>query len=189
MKLIHLSFFIALSAFMVACGPAQVKDDTGTDGQAATATQDGQQDGATASGMQDGTTGQGTALGMEDNVSYEKGAINDPNSVLSKKIIYFAYDSDQISEEDAELLKHHGKYLANNPDVKVTIEGHADERGSREYNIALGNRRAQAARRLILFQGVNTDQIEVVSYGEEKPVALGHDEQAWSLNRRVELVY
>jgi len=71
----------------------------------------------------------------------------------------------------------------------VRIEGHADERGSREYNVALANRRAQSVRRLVLFQGAAAEQVDVVSYGEEKPVALGHDEESWRLNRRVELVY
>jgi len=73
--------------------------------------------------------------------------------------------------------------------MHVRLEGHADERGSREYNVALANRRAQSVRRLVLFQGASADQIEVISYGEEKPVALAHDEESWRLNRRVELVY
>ena len=73
--------------------------------------------------------------------------------------------------------------------MSVRLEGHADERGSREYNVALANRRALSVRRLVLFQGVNADQVSVISYGEEKPVALGHDDEAWRLNRRVELVY
>ncbi|MDH5764648.1 MAG: OmpA family protein, partial [Gammaproteobacteria bacterium] len=76
-----------------------------------------------------------------------------------------------------------------NGDVHLRLEGHADERGTREYNIALGNRRAQAVRRLILLQGASASQITVISYGEEKPVALNHDEEAWRLNRRVELIY
>ena len=120
---------------------------------------------------------------------YEKEAIYDAGNVLAEKVIYFDYDSDQISADYQELIAHHGKYLAANSDMKVRMEGHADERGSREYNVALANRRAQSVRRLLLFQGVNADQVEVISYGEEKPVALEHDEESWRLNRRVELVY
>jgi len=79
--------------------------------------------------------------------------------------------------------------LAANPTVKVSVEGHTDERGAREYNIGLGDRRAQSVRRMLEFQGVSPDQITTVSYGEEKPSVEGHDESAWSMNRRVELVY
>jgi peptidoglycan-associated lipoprotein len=104
-------------------------------------------------------------------------------------VIYFDFDSDQISKDYMDLIAHHGKFLANNPDMKLRIEGHADERGTREYNVALGNRRAQSVRRLISFQGTSSSQVTVISYGEEKPVALSHDEEAWRLNRRTELVY
>jgi len=124
-----------------------------------------------------------------DVVSYDRSAINDSDSVLAAKIIYFKYDSDEINGESQELIAHHGKYLASNPDMMLNLEGHADERGSPEYNIALANRRALSVRRLILFQGGNADQIKVISYGEEKPVSLGHDEESWGMNRRVELVY
>ncbi len=131
---------------------------------------------------------QGMSLNS-DAISYDKSAINDANSVLSEKIIYFKLDSDEVNGESQELIAHHGKYLASNPDMQIRLEGHADERGSPEYNIALASRRAKAVRRLVLFQGANDDQVTVISYGEEKPVALGHDEESWSMNRRVELVY
>jgi peptidoglycan-associated lipoprotein len=87
------------------------------------------------------------------------------------------------------MLEEHGNFIAANGEVEVRLEGHTDERGSREYNIALGDRRAQSVRRVLLFQGASTDQIDTVSYGEEKPAVEGHDEAAWSKNRRVELVY
>ena len=114
---------------------------------------------------------------------------NDSGSVLAERFIYFDFDSDRISQDYQDLLSHHGKYLAANSDVSVRLEGHADERGTREYNVALGNRRAQAVRRLILLQGAAASQISVISYGEEKPVALSHDDEAWRLNRRAELIY
>lgn len=185
MQLTKLILALSLTALLVACGPGNIKEDTGqTDEQ-----QSGQQEeGAEVGGLKGANGAEGTAL-SEATVSYEKGAINDPNNVLAEKVIYFEFDSDQISPDYQELIAHHGKYLAANPDMSVRLEGHADERGSREYNVALGNRRAQAVRRLILFQGVNANQVSVISYGEEKPVALGHDDESWRLNRRVELVY
>ena len=108
---------------------------------------------------------------------------------MSIKTIYFAYDSSEISEEDIEVIKHHGKYLALHADASLRLEGHTDERGTREYNVALADRRAQAIKKLLLYQGAGASQITIISYGEEKPAAMGHDEDAWRLNRRVELVY
>ena len=167
---------------LVACSPQGVKDgETATDD-----TNKGQADSAQVGGLTGTGSGTGSAL---ENVSYDRGAINDENSVLAEKVIYFEFDSDQVSQDFIELIAHHGKYLAANRDMHLRLEGHADERGTREYNVALGNRRAQAVRRLVLFQGVDASQVSMVSFGEEKPVALNHDEQAWHLNRRVELVY
>jgi len=103
--------------------------------------------------------------------------------------VYFAFDQSDISEEYTEMLSRHGAYLADNPDARVRLEGHADEQGSREYNIGLGERRAQAVRQYLLLQGVGATQLTTVSYGEERPGVLGSDEEAWTLNRRVELVY
>ncbi len=116
-------------------------------------------------------------------------SLSDPNSPLAQRVIYFAFDSSEVAEQDRPLVEAHAAFLAANPTVKVNVEGHTDERGSREYNIGLGDRRAQAIRRMLEFQGVAPNQITVVSYGEEKPAVEGHDESAWSMNRRVELVY
>jgi peptidoglycan-associated lipoprotein len=144
--------------------------------------------GATVGTIGEGGALAGTALeGMK--ISYEKNAINDPENVLSIKTIYFDYDSSEIGDDNVEVIKHHGKYLALNSDVTMRLEGHTDERGAREYNIALADRRAQAVKKLLLFQGANESQITIISYGEEKPAAFGHDEESWKLNRRAELVY
>lgn len=140
-----------------------------------------------------GTDGDGyegaTTSGVSgyDDLSAE--ALNDPNNPISQRVIYFAYDSSDVVDEDQGLVAAHASFLAANPDVKISVEGHSDERGAREYNIGLGDRRAQSVRRMLEFQGVSAEQISVVSYGEEKPAVEGHDESAWSLNRRVELVY
>ncbi|MCG6866048.1 MAG: peptidoglycan-associated lipoprotein Pal [Thiogranum sp.] len=128
-----------------------------------------------------------TGVGAYGDLSIE--ALNDPNSPLSQRVIYFAFDSSEVAEQDRPLVEAHAAFLVANPTVKVSVEGHTDERGSREYNIGLGDRRAQAVRRMLEFQGVSPSQITVISYGEEKPAVDGHDESAWSMNRRVELVY
>lgn len=114
---------------------------------------------------------------------------NDPASPLSKRVIYFEYDSSEVASADRETLANHARYLAGHQDLTVTLEGHADERGSREYNIGLGERRANAVRDLMIVQGVADTQIKTVSYGEEKPAVDGHDDSAWSQNRRVEIIY
>ncbi len=104
-------------------------------------------------------------------------------------VIYFDFDSSDIRSEDAETVRRHAMQLANNPGMRVLLEGHADERGSREYNIGLGERRAQSVRRALMFQGARTNQIRTVSFGEERPAAMGSNEAAYSQNRRVEIRY
>jgi peptidoglycan-associated lipoprotein len=105
-----------------------------------------------------------------------------------KTTIYFDYDSSEIRPEFADTIVQHGKRLAADRSLKVRLEGNTDERGSAEYNVALGERRAQAVKRALLLQGASEGQLATVSYGEERPVAAGHDEQSWAQNRRVEIV-
>ncbi|MCX7086742.1 MAG: peptidoglycan-associated lipoprotein Pal [Methylococcales bacterium] len=104
-----------------------------------------------------------------------------------KPVIYFMYDSSQVQEEFVPVIAQHAENLKASASQHVIVEGHGDERGSREYNIALGEQRAKAVARMLTMQGVSDSQVEVVSYGEEKPAASGHDESAWQLNRRAEL--
>jgi peptidoglycan-associated lipoprotein len=108
---------------------------------------------------------------------------------ISERVIYFDFDSSDIKPEYNNLIAVHARNLAANATVHVRLEGHTDERGSREYNIGLGERRAQAVRRALLLQGVAEAQIATVSYGEERPAVTGHTEAAWARNRRVEIVY
>jgi peptidoglycan-associated lipoprotein len=115
--------------------------------------------------------------------------IGGPDSPFSSRVIYFDFDSSQVRDEFRPVLEAHAKYLIAHPDARVILEGHTDERGSREYNLALGERRAQAVRQVLQVLGVSPQQLQVVSYGKEKPAALGHNEEAWRLNRRVEIVY
>ncbi|MCB1736796.1 MAG: peptidoglycan-associated lipoprotein Pal [Gammaproteobacteria bacterium] len=141
--------------------------------------------GGGASGSGDGATTAGAGAGG----TYSGHALDNPEGPLAVRVIYFAYDSDEVLPEYRPMLNSHAEYLAANPAVHVVVEGHADERGTREYNIALGERRAQSVRRLLLFQGAAFDQVEVVSFGEERAIAFGHDEDSWKLNRRAELKY
>lgn len=108
---------------------------------------------------------------------------------LSKRVIYFEFDSSDVSSEARDIISAHAQNLAQNGQLSVVLEGHADERGTREYNIALGERRAKAVKQLFVVQGVQASQLQVISFGEERPAAVGHDESAWGLNRRVELLY
>lgn len=130
-----------------------------------------------------------TRYGVEEGGPLDIKALEDPNSPVSVRVIYFPLDSVQVSNEDREVIAAHARLLSSNPEVTVVLEGHADERGTREYNLALGERRAMAIQQLMTLQGVAADQIQVISFGEERPVALGHDEEAWHLNRRVEILY
>jgi peptidoglycan-associated lipoprotein len=140
-----------------------------------------------ATGSEAGSTtttplgGEAGATGAD--VGAESGGIN------AKRIIYFDFDKSEIKPEFAGILSAHARNLTAHPNLKIKLEGNTDERGTREYNIGLGERRAQAVRRALLLQGVAESQITTVSFGAERPAAEGDDESAWALNRRVELVY
>jgi len=162
-------------------------------GCSSTPTQEG---GAAVSEQSTGATGAyGAGEGGSSTSAANQGAgwygdpLEDPNSPLATRVIYFDYDQSTVRMEYMDVVRAHAQYLANNPQVTVRLEGHADERGSREYNLGLGENRANAIRNLMLAEGVADNQIVVVSYGEERPAAYEHNEDAWAMNRRVELVY
>lgn len=135
------------------------------------------------SGMNDGmTNGNG-------NGSYGGDQQAQLQELQQNNIVYFDFDKYDIRPDFAQMLDAHAAFLRNNPSYKVTIEGHADERGTPEYNIALGERRASAVKMYLQGKGVSGDQIAIVSYGKEKPAVLGHDEAAYAKNRRAVLVY
>lgn len=113
----------------------------------------------------------------------------DPNNILSKRIIYFDFDSYAIRDEFRAIVEAHARYLRENPSVRSILQGHTDERGSRDYNLALGQRRAESVKQAMSLMGVQDEQVEAVSLGEEKPAQEGHDEVAWQLNRRTEIYY
>ena len=113
----------------------------------------------------------------------------DPSAGELATVIYFDFDSSEVRAEDQDIVARHAMQLGNNPGMRVRLEGHADERGSREYNIGLGERRAQSVRRMLMIQGVTADQISTVSFGEERPVSFGSSESDYAQNRRVEFSY
>ena len=128
-----------------------------------------------------------SAVGGYSDLTIE--SLTDPSSPLSQRVIYFEYDSSEVTEQDREFVAVHAVILAANPNLKVSIEGHGDERGSREYNIGLGERRAQAVRQMLMIQGVSAAQIATVSFGEERPVEFGSSEDDYAQNRRVEFKF
>jgi len=176
--------------FIIGCGSTEVKDE-GADTGSAVSTPSG---GASTSGASDGTRlGDGGTTGdaqpVEPVAEPVDTDIGGDADLLSERKIYFDFDLAEIKEEYQAILQAHAKYLVANPNTSVVIEGHCDERGTREYNIALGERRAYAVLQFMALQGVSKDQIKVVSFGEERPDVEGHDDSAWKWNRRAVFVY
>ena len=115
--------------------------------------------------------------------------LTDPSSILSKRSIYFDFDRDDVRDEFKPLVEAHARYLRDNKQAKMLVQGNTDERGSREYNRALGQKRSEAVKRMLLLLGAREDQVEAVSLGEEKPKSEGHTEEAWAQNRRGDILY
>lgn len=188
MKLVRVSLTLFALAWLSGCGTlGGTKDDAELEGVVV------EDRSADSNGISDGSIS-GSDMGAEASViaggeSYAGHSLDDPNSPLSNRIVYFEYDSSSVREEDQVTLQAHGAYLAENPNARVKLEGHTDERGSREYNLALGERRALAIRQILMIQGAGVDQFQVISFGEERPAVEGSTDAAWQNNRRVELIY
>ncbi|MEQ1812835.1 MAG: peptidoglycan-associated lipoprotein Pal [Candidatus Nitrotoga sp.] len=116
-------------------------------------------------------------------------ALGDTASLLAKRSVFHSFNSDAVQGENRAIIQAHAKFLADNPGRKIRLEGNTDERGSSEYNLALGQRRANGVKKMLILGGANANQIESVSFGEEKPKATAHNESAWSQNRRTDIVY
>jgi peptidoglycan-associated lipoprotein len=162
---------VFLCLLLAGCGSTPVPDpepvDNATTGSA-----------GSSSGVDGDRFGRGEEFGDDFDAAGELGMM-----------IYFDFDQSELRPEYGDLLARHAARLANSSRTKVRLEGHADERGSREYNIGLGERRSQAVRRMLLIQGATAEQISTVSFGEERPAAMGSDEESYALNRRVEIKY
>ena len=157
-------------------GTVEVEDAT-IDGSGADVTT-----GASASGVDSDDATAGEIIIIDQNDS----DVDDP---LGQRVVYFDFDSSNLTPEAQRVVEAHAQYLTSNPGMAVVLEGHADERGTREYNLALGERRSNAVSQIFQAMGVAPDAIRTISYGEERPISMGQDESAWSLNRRVEILY
>jgi peptidoglycan-associated lipoprotein len=170
----------ALLVLVAACSSTPDKGEVPVEERAVTP--DATTSGTTTSGAT--TTGiTGTATGMPT-------LHKDPTNILAKqRSVYFDYDQFVIKDQYRSMLEAHARYLQANKGLRITIQGHTDERGTREYNIALGQKRADAVKKTLLLLGVTEIQIETVSFGKEKPRREGHDETSWAENRRADIVY
>ncbi|RKZ49874.1 MAG: peptidoglycan-associated lipoprotein Pal [Gammaproteobacteria bacterium] len=176
----NLMIVLIFTAFLFACESTPEKADD------AVVIED---QGTNLSDVPDTDDSEVQAYGTGDDELSGMSSLDNPTSLLSVKIIYFEYDSSDVKQEDRTTVEAHAAFLVANLDVIITLEGHADERGSREYNLALGERRAETVKRQMTLIGASPDQIRTVSYGEERPAIDEHDDYSWSQNRRVEIIY
>ena len=187
-----------------AVAPAEAKKPSASVAQAASNNSDTSAAQSNAASSADGvsTTGTNTAANVNPDANANANAeanakanatfnepLSDPSSILANRSIYFDLDSYIVKDEYKSVIDAHGKYLASRPDQKVRIQGNTDERGGSEYNLALGQKRADAVRRALAQRGVPESQMEAVSYGKEKPKAMGSNEEAWKENRRADIAY
>ena len=176
-KILTIAILGGMLALLGGCHSAPVKPETPVENRDLNA----------APKPADGPTGNPTTESGPEQKGLDP--INDPKNILSKRSIYFDYDKFDIQDKYKPLIESHAKHLANHPERKMLIQGNCDERGSREYNLALGQKRADAAKKALLLLGARDAQVEAVSLGEEKPRALGKDEAAYAENRRDDLLY
>ncbi len=168
---------LALAALLAACSSTQLEQPPVEDR------------GPPATSPTGPTTAPITSGGPSDRELERKRRLTDPSSILSKRSVFFDYDSDRIKDEFKPLVEAHAKYLRENPSERMLIQGNADDRGSREYNLALGQRRSDALKKALVLLGANDGQIEAVSLGEEKPRCTEQNEGCWAQNRRDDMLY
>ena len=144
-------------------------------------------------GLAEGASGESAAEGTTGTLAEASGVTGSPLADVAgaelSRVIYFDFDSSEVHPDDRVVVEAHAQLLAAHPDAEVVLEGHADERGSREYNVALGESRANGVRDMLRLLGVADHQVRTVSFGEERPAVTGHEEESWSRNRRVEFAY
>lgn len=178
MQLVKISKIVALTlsvAWFTGCASDTTKEDQTTSVPTPTTSSTSTSSSATSTG-----TGADAAMSAQERMD---------KNLRETTVFYFDFDEATVRAEGKAALAAHARYLAANPSVKVVLEGHADERGTREYNLALGERRAKAVQSFLAVQGASRAQSEVISYGEEKPAVMASNDSAWSQNRRVELKY
>jgi peptidoglycan-associated lipoprotein len=178
-RMISIALFCVATALLAGCPKKHNVNEPPIAGTQVPESQAGSAEGASTSTRPLGSDAENSARGL--------GA--EGTGVLARKVIYFDFDKSEIKVEYAEIVTTAAHNLTSNPNLKLKLEGNTDNRGTREYNIGLGERRAQAVRRALMLQGVAESQVTTVSFGAERPAAEGDDEAAWSKNRRVEVVY
>ena len=171
------ALIIATALLAVACSSTEKKTEAQVDDKSRT---------ATAPTPPSNTGSSSTPIGRQAAID----PLKDPNNPLYKRSVYFEFDSNSVKDEYRGMITAHSRYMtADKKDARIRIEGNCDERGSREYNLALGQRRAEAVKKVMTVLGVQDGRIETISYGEEKPQAMGHDESSWAQNRRADIKY
>ncbi len=189
---------ILLSAFALgACSQNQNEPDVNVSAKdgSKTTTNAGAKNGTVERGGASGVTSSSTKGDYLPNSNVNDGSdltlagLKDPNNLLSQRVIYFDYNQSSIRPEYMVLINTHAKLAAKFPQLNMRLEGHADERGSREYNVALSEQRANSVRRIMGTQGARSQQIRTIGYGEELPIVKGHNQKSWQKNRRVEIKY
>ena len=178
----------ASAALLAACETASEIDAiaSGASGSSASTSASSGTSSSSSGGTSSSSSTTSSASASSDSGSSSYSYDTDPKTALIKvgDRVLFGYDSSELDDEDRSILDNQGKFLNQNPSLKVTIEGHCDERGTREYNLALGEKRASAVKDYLISVGINSDRISVVSYGKERPQVLGSNKAAWSMNRR-----
>lgn len=180
-----LAMSVLLISFLAACAsdkPAPVASNTGASNTTAA-------DAAAADAAAKQAAADAAAAAAQQTNAATTNALDDVNSILAKRSAFFDFDKSVVKAEDKPAVQAHGEFLKGEAERKVVVEGNADERGSSEYNLALGNRRADSVKKMLVVSGAKAAQIAIVSFGEEKPREAGHTEAAWSQNRRADIVY
>jgi peptidoglycan-associated lipoprotein len=172
----NLALYLAVAALAAGCASKETKTDAPVSDRSSGVSQPS----GTASGSATRPTQQPTIAGNP---------LRDPSNILSKRSVFFDYDSNVVKDEYRGMVQAHSRYMGDKNDSRIRIEGNCDERGSREYNLALGQRRAESVKKMMTVLGVSDGRIETISFGEEKPMSPGHDESSWSQNRRADIKY
>jgi peptidoglycan-associated lipoprotein len=187
LKAMHALMIPSLAIALAMTGCANRKPATSATTTTTAGSNTGAGTGASSTGL--GNNGDINSSGMNGSGANGNGPMDAVRQALAARVVHFDYDSSDLSQTDLATLNAHARYLSQNNGARVTLTGHTDERGTREYNMALGERRAKSVQAFLVTNGARNEQIDTVSYGKEQPVNEGHNDAAWAENRRVEINY